>query len=1406
MAEGQFGFASTLDNAALLRQAEEAKGAFRDISKTASEESGKIDNAFKNIGKAVAGYFSVKAAADFGKQIVKVRGEIESLEVSFKTLLGDEKKAVALMADIRKFAASTPMQMNDLAAGAQTLLGFNIEAEKVMPTLQALGDISMGDSQKFNSLTLAFAQMSSTGKLMGQDLLQMINAGFNPLVQIAERTGKSVGELKEEMSQGKISVEMVTQAFMDATAEGGKFHGMLEKQSQGIQGSLSNVQGALNDMLNDLGEKIQEPVTDGLHLLQRLIQHYEEVGKVIGVLVATYGGYKAAVMAYNAAMVVATNLTKGYTVAQQIEYVWLLLVEKAQALLNKTMLKNPFILAATALIALISALVLLKKRTSEAEKAQNALNNAVDGSKKRSDDLKQEANDLIAVLDDETATEAQHKEALDKLIATYPELLKDCKTYNDYLEHRKAILEGMPKAQEEKENETLRESIDLMEEYTKVKKDAYYKNGESYQQHDERINNDYGSYQKRYEKEQELRMKLDKEYQEWKEAGNKGTLDEYVRLSLEANKKVLNDRIKTQRQAAFEAKPIEERIEITETSIKQVEASITFLKRKAESEPWNPVLQLDLSMAEQQLETLQNRLDNLTAQKPMPVKIDFGKAVRDAERALAAARKKYRADASETNKKAVTDAEANVDTAKKNYKNAYGRDYDQAVKAGQDRAKARKEANEELKKEEEAFAKWLVKQARQQGFDEEQARIDGMKDGFAKEQAQLELSKKQRLAAYDDYREELLEKVRDLAEAQWKAQNPDRVKAGEKFDRSSVSIGDPNKPTERPTIEGLDYNANTQVFEAILNAHKLLRREEQNIEAQNANDQQALLDKQLAGIQTYLQQREAIEKEYAARREALYEAGTVTKDENGRITGGTLKQGVTQGNVSELDRQEQEALSGIDEQFAQRSEEYQAWCDAVASLTLEQLEALLIQAQAELASLEGSGEVDQQKLAEARARVDTLEKSIKKLNAQSGKTTKKMQKEWAKLSPEFGKCIDTLGEIGETMTQSKNDAVAAAGEYVKAASSILKSGQSAVDAIMEATSGTVSAIQTTAEGATTAMATTAEGAAGAIKMVETASVVLTVISAALSIAMAIVNLVKSSSAKKHDELLESINEQINELNSSYDDLGKQAERTFGASNAEIRRQQIELKKAQIELLKTAIAEEKAQKDPDNDKIREWQNQINTLNGEIEDLGEEAVNAIYGEDIKSAIESFAEALTDAWAEGTNGAQTSSNIVRSMMKKMFAEVIKDAIASAGYIDQLRTMMSEMYLDGVISDEERARLEADAERMVNEVQSQYGWMQDWFNDSDREGEKKGIATASQESVDENNGRLTFIQGAVTDIRTHTTIISENSNLIRDNVAAILSSVLRIEANTDVMTPTLNAIKTTLDDMQLHGVRIRS
>lgn len=246
---GKLNFATGIDNSALQSDAAQARRILRDIGKEAEQEGNRMDAAFRRVGKTIVGVFTVQQAAQFARQIVNVRGEIESLEKSFEILAGKEYGR-RLFNDIKDFAVKTPMQMNDLAKGAQMLLSFNIAAEEVMPTLRALGDISMGDAQRFNSLTLAFAQMSSTGKLMGQDLLQMINAGFNPLSVISEQTGKSIGTLKEEMAAGAISADMIKKAFMDATAEGGKFHGMLETQSKGIQGSISNLEGAVQDMFN----------------------------------------------------------------------------------------------------------------------------------------------------------------------------------------------------------------------------------------------------------------------------------------------------------------------------------------------------------------------------------------------------------------------------------------------------------------------------------------------------------------------------------------------------------------------------------------------------------------------------------------------------------------------------------------------------------------------------------------------------------------------------------------------------------------------------------------------------------------------------------------------------------------------------------------------------------------------------------------------------------------------------------------------------------------------------------------------------------------------------------------------------------------------------------------------------
>ena len=194
----------------------------------------------KAIGGAIAGIG--RGFAQAMKDGVAYNASMEQYTTSFTTMLGDQAKAQQLVNDLKTTAAKTPFGMEDLAKNTQTLMTFGISADEAKLRLGQLGDISQGDAQKLESLTLAFAQVSSAGKLSGQDLLQMINAGFNPLQEMSKKTGKSVGELKEEMEKGAISADMVADAFASATAEGGQFYGAMEAQSKTFSGQVSTLQ------------------------------------------------------------------------------------------------------------------------------------------------------------------------------------------------------------------------------------------------------------------------------------------------------------------------------------------------------------------------------------------------------------------------------------------------------------------------------------------------------------------------------------------------------------------------------------------------------------------------------------------------------------------------------------------------------------------------------------------------------------------------------------------------------------------------------------------------------------------------------------------------------------------------------------------------------------------------------------------------------------------------------------------------------------------------------------------------------------------------------------------------------------------------------------------------------------
>ena len=382
-----------------------------------------VEQAMSNMGKKLLGGYSIK---EFLSSMIRVRGEFQSMQTAIETMVGKDM-AGQLIPQIKELAKISPLTMSDMIGAEKMMLGFNIQAEDTIKYLKAISDISMGESSKFNSLTLAFSQMSAAGKLMGQDLNQMINAGFNPLQIISEKTGKSIATLKDEMSKGAVSAEMVQQAFIDATSAGGKFYNMSENASKTINGQLSMMQDALDSVFNELGTKSESVIMDGIQMTTSLIQNYETVGRILAGLVVTYGTYRTAVMLVTAAESKHTLVEIGLTNAR-------LLARKAQLALNAAMLTNPYVLLATAVVGLGVAMWALSDSTTSAERALDSYNKKIEKLDTDEEDRKRTLEGLVSTINSEVEAETTKLKALKDIEELYPALFRKYVDENGHIQ------------------------------------------------------------------------------------------------------------------------------------------------------------------------------------------------------------------------------------------------------------------------------------------------------------------------------------------------------------------------------------------------------------------------------------------------------------------------------------------------------------------------------------------------------------------------------------------------------------------------------------------------------------------------------------------------------------------------------------------------------------------------------------------------------------------------------------------------------------------------------------------------------------------------------------------------------------------------------------------------------------
>lgn len=270
--------------AATIRELQATKNELQELTRVSNQTSmgggknGLMDGLMGAASSARMFWGALVASGlyQFGEAAVEARSRIEQLEVSFSTLLGSQAQANALLQEIREYGEVTPYDTEGLSQAARLMLSYGMATNKVMPTLRMLGDISMGDKEKLQSLTLAFSQMSASGRVCKEDLNQMVNAGFNPLQIISEETGESIGELNDKVSAGKISVNQIEQAFIDATSEGGKFHGMVDNMSNTLSGKIAQMSDSWDNLKASIGGLSSPAVLNSIQIAAKTIDGLTE--------------------------------------------------------------------------------------------------------------------------------------------------------------------------------------------------------------------------------------------------------------------------------------------------------------------------------------------------------------------------------------------------------------------------------------------------------------------------------------------------------------------------------------------------------------------------------------------------------------------------------------------------------------------------------------------------------------------------------------------------------------------------------------------------------------------------------------------------------------------------------------------------------------------------------------------------------------------------------------------------------------------------------------------------------------------------------------------------------------------------------------------------------------------------
>ena len=418
-------FDITGDNSNFIRKLHECENGVKNTSRQIEQSGLGIEDLFNRMTKAAAAFGVGFTAKELISNIAHVRGEFQQLEVAFKTMLGSEDKANALMQQLVKTAATTPFDLQGVANGAKQLLAYGENVENVNDDLIRLGNIAAGLSQPLGDIVYLYGTTMTQGRLYTADLNQFTGRGIPMIRELAKVFGVAEGKVNGLVEAGKVGFPEVQKVIQNLTNEGGMFFNLMQEQSKTIAGQISNIEDAIATMFNEIGKANEGIINDALSGVSYLVENYEKVGSLLLEIVGTYGVYRTALMATTALQALQASGITALTAKEAIHYGWLVLTKKAQDALNLSMLKNPYILVAASIAGLVYGIYKFATAESDTEQAIRKTNDALEAQNNHYEELKNKASQLSNILSDESKSIEERFIAYRKLQRLMPEVFKD---------------------------------------------------------------------------------------------------------------------------------------------------------------------------------------------------------------------------------------------------------------------------------------------------------------------------------------------------------------------------------------------------------------------------------------------------------------------------------------------------------------------------------------------------------------------------------------------------------------------------------------------------------------------------------------------------------------------------------------------------------------------------------------------------------------------------------------------------------------------------------------------------------------------------------------------------------------------------------------------------------------------